>query len=67
VPTLEKFLKVHFPKQQFRDAYKIEDAYKWAFEVDETEIPEELTSVKKQLENILDAKQIEEAKEQIED
>lgn len=67
VPTLEKFLKGHFPNQQFRDAYKIEDAYKWAIEVDESEIPVELKKVKKQIENILIAKSTEEVNEQIKD
>ncbi len=53
VPTLEKFLKTNFPEQRFRDDYKIEDAYKWASEVDEEKIPQELLTVKKQIENIL--------------
>ncbi len=52
-PTLEKFIKAYFPEQQFRDDYKIEDAYKWASEVDTDKIPKELTVVKDQLENII--------------
>lgn len=48
-PTIEKFLKKYFPKQQFRDDYKIEDAYKWASEVQAENIPTELHVLKHKL------------------
>lgn len=53
VPTLEKFLKTHFPEQQFRDDHKIEDAYKWASEIEADEIPAELNLVKDKLQKAL--------------
>ena len=49
VPTLEKFLKKHFPEQQFRDDYKIEDAYKFANEVEVEKIPNEFIVLKDRL------------------
>jgi len=52
-PTLEKFLKRHFPDQQFRDDHKIEDAFKWANEVTLDKIPMELNLVKDQLRKLL--------------
>lgn len=49
VPTLEKFLKSYFPDQQFRDDYKIEDAYKWASEVTPENVPTELNVLQVQI------------------
>lgn len=60
-PTLEKFLKKYFPDQQFRDDYKIEDAYKWASEVKLEKIPIELNVVKDQILNILTTKTTQDA------
>jgi len=58
VPTLEKFLKVYFPEQQFRDDYKIEDAYIWASEVDLKQIPIELNIVREQIMRKLQVKEL---------
>jgi hypothetical protein len=39
--------------QQFRDEYKIEDAYKWATDISVEEIPIEFTSIKNAIINAL--------------
>jgi len=44
--NLEKFLKDKFPDKIFRNKHKVEDAYKWALNVDENEIPEEFNKMK---------------------
>lgn len=45
-PNLEVFLKSKFPEYVFRDDYKVEDAYKWASDVDINSVPNEFNSVR---------------------
>lgn len=50
--NLESFLGEKFPKSQFREKHKIEDAYNWAVAVDVNEIPDEFKKVKEFLSGI---------------